>query len=129
MYQHNKQYTILVNQSMLQVCVAMCTLLQPVSLSSMYIYAFYCSLQPVYASSLFTSRLLIMNHRFWGCISRVSIHLVICHLLHSVYIHQVSGLLGIYCIPRSIWYIYYAIPYLKTKQLCRSTVIYIRYKN
>ena len=91
MYLHTKQYTILVNQSMTQVCVHYFSKY----LYQVYIYTFYCSLQSVYASSLFTSRLFIMNHRFWGCISRLSIHLVICHLLYSVYTSSIrtAGLL------------------------------------
>ena len=70
---------------------SLCTLLEPTSLSSMYIYyTFYCSLESVYASSLFTSHLSIMNHRFWGCISQLSIHLVICCLLHSVHTSSIQ---------------------------------------
>ena len=70
---------------------SLCTLLEPTSSSSMYIYyAFYCFLESVYASSLFTSHLSIMNHRFWGCISQLSIHLVICCLLHSVHTSSIQ---------------------------------------
>ena len=58
---------------------SLCTLLQTVSVSSMYIYVLYCFLQSVYTSSLFTSRLSVINHGLWGCILRFHIHLVIIY--------------------------------------------------
>ena len=58
---------------------SLCTLLQTVSVSSMYIYVLYCFLQSVYTSSLFTSRLSVIYHGLWGCILRFHIHLVIIY--------------------------------------------------
>ena len=44
---------------------SLCTLLQTVSVSSMYIYVLYCFLQSVYTSSLFTSHLSVIYHGLW----------------------------------------------------------------
>ena len=58
---------------------SLCTLLQPVSVSSLYhLCALYFLLQLVYASSQFTSHLSIMNHKVWGFILlKLPIHLEI----------------------------------------------------
>ena len=69
-----------INYYLLQIVYAssLCTLLQPVSVSSLDKDVLYCLIQAVYVSSLFISHLSIMNHGFWGCILRLhNIHLVI----------------------------------------------------
>ena len=54
-------------------------------------YVLYCLLQSVYASSLFISRLSIMNHGLWGCILRLHhIHqdrttMSLCFITHKVF--------------------------------------------